>query len=607
MGNAGIGPLASLCQIKHPVADLVSDYLRTADDWSVDDWFNERTQNLYANPELESPDSSRLEYLSTSEECLPAVGSRMRTLHPNFFRGFRKLPTPIDLSGDLIVIDGRNSAGKTSLAEALEWVLTGEIVRRRSGDPKELSNCIANRFKPANEETWVECVVEQNGTRFTLKRCLVTDYNSTKNSRCESQLLVNGHEVTEPTEILNVLFGGVPPLLLQHTLRQFVLDNPIERRNYFERLLNLDDITSLIQKAVVGDIGRGNYSRPGGGNSLKIWQDLEKSVNRADASNFGAMDIAESESIYNEICRRLHTIGVEEFSLESDLSIESMVERLKELQISTLQGKFPMLEKLRPHRTLDHETRSQLSGEKYEPKRVDLVEAMQTYRTALYSTKQLSAAQYVISTAIHELRLSGLIQDVEQEQICPFCEYREFPTLTKRRIAEVSDWNDLGKVVTKAKSKLVNQKDSMTQIVKGLIRLRYSLIPHALSPSEWESAADPQIEGLAKDLQEQHEVVNRSLSRFDELTAELICDLESEHRCDHIDSKLKEMFALSGLLISSARTYASAFQHFERTLDKLASSDQTYTARKYWIEVWNNSDELVADLRWGKRQNTSTR
>lgn len=40
---------------------------------------------------------------------------------------------------------------------------------------------------------------------------------------------------------------------MQHTLRDFVQSNPAARRQYFEQLLKLDDLTTMIEKAVIGD------------------------------------------------------------------------------------------------------------------------------------------------------------------------------------------------------------------------------------------------------------------------------------------------------------------------------------------------------------------
>jgi len=110
--------------------------------------------------------------------------AKLLSLRPHYFRGFRNIGEPIDLSSNLTVIDGRNSSGKTSLAEAFEWLLTGELVRRymqQQGNARELENCIGNQLKPAGEETWVEAVFATNtGERISLKRVLIRDYGTTQ-------------------------------------------------------------------------------------------------------------------------------------------------------------------------------------------------------------------------------------------------------------------------------------------------------------------------------------------------------------------------------------------------------------------------------------------
>src|SRR5690606_1306805 len=72
---------------------------------------------------------------------------RLLTVQPNYFRGFRALSGPVSVAGRLVVLFGRNSGGKTSLAEALEWLLTGALARRATPDfrnAKELERCIGN-------------------------------------------------------------------------------------------------------------------------------------------------------------------------------------------------------------------------------------------------------------------------------------------------------------------------------------------------------------------------------------------------------------------------------------------------------------------------------
>ena len=271
-------PLTQISKMNYPVADLVRDYLSSGDEWKIDDWFIERTKSFYLNEHMTPDDQLSADASPTEPSVVAQSNVRLVSILPHNFRGFRNVEHAIDLSGDLVVIDGRNSSGKTSLAEALEWVLTGEIARRKTGDPKELAEFISNGFKPDNDETWVECVLDRAGEHVKLRRVLEKDYDSKKNSRCETRLLIDDSEVANGSEKLFALFQGVPPLLMQHSLRQFVLQNPTERRTYFERLLNLDGITSLIQKAVVGDVGLAQFSRDQGGRMLGKWNMLKNSL-----------------------------------------------------------------------------------------------------------------------------------------------------------------------------------------------------------------------------------------------------------------------------------------------------------------------------------------
>jgi predicted ATP-dependent endonuclease of OLD family len=48
------------------------------------------------------------------------------------FRGFND-EQEVELDGDLIIVSGDNHTGKTSLAEALEWLFFGYTVRCRRG------------------------------------------------------------------------------------------------------------------------------------------------------------------------------------------------------------------------------------------------------------------------------------------------------------------------------------------------------------------------------------------------------------------------------------------------------------------------------------------
>src|SRR3954454_22685778 len=50
------------------------------------------------------------------------------------FRGFGPNIPPIDLNADLVLLFGPNGHGKTSLAEAIEWLFYGATKRRERGE-----------------------------------------------------------------------------------------------------------------------------------------------------------------------------------------------------------------------------------------------------------------------------------------------------------------------------------------------------------------------------------------------------------------------------------------------------------------------------------------
>ena len=62
------------------------------------------------------------------------------------FRGFNEEQT-IDLSDPVSIFEGPNGSGKTSIGEAVEWLLYGTTLKRAKGDElsrREYANCYKN-------------------------------------------------------------------------------------------------------------------------------------------------------------------------------------------------------------------------------------------------------------------------------------------------------------------------------------------------------------------------------------------------------------------------------------------------------------------------------
>ena len=252
-------------------------------------WFQARIEKRLSGPLPES--EAMLPFdppvnLGAAAQLVPSI--KIKSLHVNYFRGFREIEGPVNLSSDFIVIEGRNSSGKTSLAEALEWLFSGSLSRRESrdaGNARELEDCVANQFRPAGVDTWVSAsfAITPEGKdvqEFSLRRVLTEDYGSTSTAACKSLLYHNDRELTPEAErkVLDRFFAGVPPLLIQHTLRHFVQGDPRERREYFERPLRLDELTELIRQAIVTDDRATDFPSPSGDTFLYAWRELRDYV-----------------------------------------------------------------------------------------------------------------------------------------------------------------------------------------------------------------------------------------------------------------------------------------------------------------------------------------
>ena len=269
--------LSKLSNENGPIGSLVRVFPGRSNedhaDW-LDTWFLDRVQQ-YFNGTVNANDQPDFDPPEVQPQVAPtAPPVRLASLQAQYFRGFRKAADPVNMRENLIVIDGPNSSGKTSLAEALEWLFTGSLSRREnnsSGNPRELEDCIQNQFRPNDVETWVKGEFvsgsAETGTEcFALRRVLTKDYGRTANAKCESVLYWNDQELDSAGEqhVLDKYFAGIPPLLMQHTIRDFVHAEPNSRRAYFERLLQLDELTELIRLSVVSDERFNRLSEPVG-------------------------------------------------------------------------------------------------------------------------------------------------------------------------------------------------------------------------------------------------------------------------------------------------------------------------------------------------------
>src|ERR1035438_8474987 len=98
---------------------------------------------------------------------------RLIGIKPVYFRAFGD-SNWISLNSNLVVIYGPNGFGKTSISEALEWLLYGKTRRRERGEAlsqREHQGSYRNVHAPAGHPTSVEAKLSSaNGTEYHIRR-----------------------------------------------------------------------------------------------------------------------------------------------------------------------------------------------------------------------------------------------------------------------------------------------------------------------------------------------------------------------------------------------------------------------------------------------------
>ncbi len=118
---------------------------------------------------------------------------RLKSLSVKGFRVFGAAEQTLNLPVDIAVVWGPNSKGKTSLAEAFEFLLTGSITRRElmASSQDEFANALRNAHLAAGEEVYIAArITAADGTAHVIKRVLTGDYAKKKD--CMSRIDIDG-------------------------------------------------------------------------------------------------------------------------------------------------------------------------------------------------------------------------------------------------------------------------------------------------------------------------------------------------------------------------------------------------------------------------------
>ena len=154
------------------------------------------------------------------------------------FRGFNA-PCTIVFDERLTLLSAANSYGKTSITEALEFLLYGRTSKVDAAISKEeYKGSYLNRHYPAGTAAYVEAVCTRPGVSDTTLR-VETDGDTVW--RFVDGQAVAAWPFTSATET------AAPPFVVQHALKALLLSGPADRFTGFARILGLQDVDAIQQ------------------------------------------------------------------------------------------------------------------------------------------------------------------------------------------------------------------------------------------------------------------------------------------------------------------------------------------------------------------------
>ena len=169
---------------------------------------------------------------------------RIKQLKPYYFRAFGD-KKPIRFSDNLTIFFGNNGTGKSSLAEAIEWLFFGYTKRRRKGDSyskNEYRGCYVHKGCPRGISPYVEAdILLDNGEIHTLKRLMPLDNNKYPIDD-KSIIYFDNQEVNSYYDKGIHYSESHCPVIVQHGIQDFIHTQPIERYRAISEALGLSEL-----------------------------------------------------------------------------------------------------------------------------------------------------------------------------------------------------------------------------------------------------------------------------------------------------------------------------------------------------------------------------
>lgn len=431
---------------------------------------------------------------------------KIRWLEIEGFRAFGATRQRLEFSNNLQLLWGPNSQGKTSTAEAFEFLLTGRTVRREFlGSAKaEFNGCLRNVHLSTDAPVYVAVGIEDGaGVVHDVKRVLLSD--CTAQDDCTSVLTIDGQSAQDLGP-LGFRLSEPPlqaPILMQHTIRFVVSARPQERADYFKAILEIHDL-EVVREEVSGLLNALDVSPPQillklrGCASIPGFETAPRSIEESASTGSGGSGI--EKALSEGLASVLESAGIPRAYVPQQMA--ARVAELQSVMTSRREATFP-LAALFPRATTDLAFNQP-----------DLPNVRAFTDAAAEVAVESAKLSQVFQAVLGLPQVSGMRDPVD----CPVCQtpFALTPVRVAAIRAHVEQLLDFEQKRKNAQMEL----DDLRRTVQTVIRSAQTVLPPAV---QWDDAARETFRAVVAELvpEQGTQNYNRFLQSVDDLRAKV--------------------------------------------------------------------------------------
>jgi hypothetical protein len=414
---------------------------------------------------------------------------------------------------------GPNGMGKTSLAEALEWLFLGITSKLHYAKSKtEFRNSLRNLHFDGPHDPFVEVdLLFVDGSRYTVRRELVDDNNF--------RLFING-ETVENLSLFKVHNGfSTIPVVAQHALREFIHSEPVKRWGSLSKMLHLDTVSDFRNTLTSAITKFKNINT----------QTLETIIDIASS-----LKGKPSLSSFAGVAKALETYNRTKFKAELNRLTAELLGTLPREPLAALQRErkgmkaefvavSQMFKEAASSKTFTNDDPRKLVGQ--------IVQAVDGLITSYPQYLALHENQLLVERI--ELLKQGLALTTDNDLCCPLCGE---PTMTIEKKAalhkEVIKHTTILSLYIKSRDELQTISNLFPRLIKTVRGVVPELVPEASTSIERLVGTVPNE--IIEDLQgvvSKIEYLNVSFDEFIRNNLTLVSDLQQDFTSRHLNKK----------------------------------------------------------------------